>query len=73
MSENDEPPDWVRCYVCEKNLYIAAKRKVKKINGSGHDVLSEIRQLLNGKYTCSDICFGLATRSPSEPSDLDFE
>lgn len=69
MAENDEPPDWVKCYVCEKDLYIAAKRKVKKINGSGRNVLSEIRQLSNGKYTCSDICFGLAIRSSSEPPD----
>lgn len=71
MSKDDEPPDRVECWVCGKKINIAAKRKIKKVNDSGPSDLLKIRQLRDGNYVCSDICFNLATQPPSEPFDFD--
>ncbi|MBI2669707.1 MAG: hypothetical protein HYX20_00970 [Candidatus Yanofskybacteria bacterium] len=67
MSKDDEPPDWVKCCVCRKELYIAAMRKVKKNNGSVRTAVSKIRILHDGRWVCSDVCFNLAV-SPSNES-----
>lgn len=73
MAKNIEPSDWVKCCVCRKNLYIAAMRKVKKTNGSGRVSVSKIRQLRDGRWVCSLICFNLAVRPPQEDMNLEPE
>ncbi|MBI2063464.1 MAG: hypothetical protein HYT65_00510 [Candidatus Yanofskybacteria bacterium] len=62
--------DWVQCCVCKKDLYVAAKRRIKKDNGSGRTAISEIRLLHDGRWVCSDTCFNLATQPASEPAEL---
>lgn len=70
MTEDYEPPDWVKCCVCGKNIYIAAKRRVKKVNGSGCTAISEVRKLRDGRHVCSNVCFSLAVNPASESIGL---